>query len=58
VSIKTVAKFVVGVLLITINIPLVLKVRDIISFSWAKNIVGHFDGFIEGAEIFLTPKLS
>ncbi len=43
---------------ITINIPLILKVRDIIFFSRAKDIMEHFAGFFEGAETFLTPKLS
>ncbi len=26
-------------------------------FSRAKHIMGHFEGFFEGAETFLTPKL-
>jgi hypothetical protein len=43
---------------ITINVPLILKVRDIIFLSGAKHIMGHFAGFFEGAETFLTPKLS
>ncbi len=43
---------------ITINVPLILKVRDIIFFSRAKHIMGHFTGFFEGAKTFLTHKLS
>jgi hypothetical protein len=44
--------------ILTINVPLILKVWDIIFFSRAKHIMGHFAGFFEGAETFLTPKLS
>ena len=44
--------------IITINAPLILKMQDIIFFSRAKYIMGHFEGFFEGAETFLTPKLS
>jgi hypothetical protein len=40
------------------NVPLIWKVGDIIFFSWAKFIMGQFSGFFEGAETFLTPKLS
>jgi hypothetical protein len=43
--------------LLTINAPLILKVREIICFSRAKHIMGHFEGFFEGAETFLTLKL-
>jgi hypothetical protein len=43
---------------ITITVPLILKVRDIIFFSWAKHIMGHFAGFFKRAKTFLTPKLS
>ncbi len=43
---------------LTINAPLILKVRDIIFFSRVKHIMGHFPGFFEGAETFLTSKLS
>jgi hypothetical protein len=45
-------------LVLTINVPLILKVRDIIFFSRAKHIMGHFAGFFQGDETFLTPKLS
>jgi hypothetical protein len=39
---------------LTINVPLILKVRDIkFFFSWAKHIIGHFSGFFEGAGTFL-----
>jgi hypothetical protein len=44
--------------ILTINVPLILKVRDIISFSWAKHIMGHFAGFFEGAETLFILKLS
>ncbi len=43
---------------ITITVPLILEVRDIIFFSQAKHVMGHFAGFFKGAETFLTPKLS
>jgi hypothetical protein len=43
---------------ITINAPLILKVRDIIFFFAGKHIMGHFAGFFEGTENFLTSKLS
>ncbi len=43
---------------LTINVPLTLKVQDIIFFLRAKHIMGHFSGFFKGAETFLTPKLS
>ncbi len=41
-----------------INVPLILKVRDIIFFSRVKHIMGHFAGSFEGVKTFLTPKLS
>jgi hypothetical protein len=43
---------------LTINVPLIWKVREIIFFLRAKLIMGQFKGFFEGAETFLTPKLS
>ncbi len=43
---------------ITINAPLILKMRDIIFFLRANYIIGHFKGYFEGAKTFLTPKLS
>ena len=43
---------------ITINVPLFLKVRAVIFFMRANHIIGLFEGFFEGAETFLTPKLS
>jgi hypothetical protein len=43
---------------LTINAPLILKDRDVIFFLRAKHIMGQFAGFFEGAETFLTPKLS
>jgi hypothetical protein len=38
------------------NVPLILKVLEIIFLSGAKQIMGHFLGFFEGASTFLTPK--
>jgi hypothetical protein len=38
---------------ITINILLILKVREIIFFVWAKHIIGHFEGFSERERPFL-----
>jgi hypothetical protein len=44
--------------ILTINAPLILKMRDIIFFLQANYIMGHFKGYFEGAKTFLTPKLS
>ncbi len=43
---------------LTINVPLIWKVREIIFFLREKLLMGQFEGFFEGAETFLTPKLS
>ncbi len=43
---------------LTINAPMILKMRDIIFFLRANYIMGHFKGYFEGAKTFLTPKLS
>jgi hypothetical protein len=43
---------------VTINVPLILKMRDIIFFLRANYFVDHFKGYFEGAKTFLTPKLS
>jgi hypothetical protein len=43
---------------LTINAPLILKMRDFIFFWQANYIMGHFKGYFEGAKTFLTPKLS
>ena len=40
---------------LTINAPLILKMRDIIFFLRANYIMGHFKGYFEGAKTFLTP---
>jgi hypothetical protein len=40
--------------ILTINVPLILKVREVIFFSRAKRIMEHFGG----AETFITPKFS
>ena len=46
-------------LVLTINAPLILKMRDIIFvLFWANYIMGHFSGYFEGASTFFTPKLS
>jgi hypothetical protein len=47
-----------GMCVITINAPLILKMRDIIYFLRANYIMGYFKGYFEGAKTFLTPKLS
>jgi hypothetical protein len=38
-------------------VPLILKVLDIIFWSGAKNIMGHFAGFFEGLDLF-DPKIA
>ncbi len=38
---------------LTINAPLILKMRDIIFFLRANYIMGHFKGYFEGAKTFL-----
>jgi hypothetical protein len=40
------------------NAPLILKFRDIIFFTWANYIMGHFSGYFEGASTFLTLKIA
>jgi hypothetical protein len=39
------------------NVPLILKVEEIISFSGEKHIMGHFLGVFKGGSTFLMPKL-
>jgi hypothetical protein len=39
------------------NVPLILKVCDVIFCMLAKHVIGHFLGFFEGASTFFTPKL-
>ncbi len=41
-------------LIITINVPLFKKLRDIIFFC-GTNFMSHFKGHFEGAKTFLTP---
>ncbi len=41
--------------LITINVPLFKKLRDIIFFLRDNNFLSHFEGHFEGAKTFLTP---
>ena len=40
---------------ITIYALLILKVRDIIFFMWAKHIIGPFEGFFEELKTFWAP---
>ncbi len=40
---------------ITINVPLFKKLRDIIFFWWENHFMSHFEGHFEGAKTFLTP---
>jgi hypothetical protein len=40
------------------NVPLILKSAGDFFFLWVEHIMGHFEGFFEGPETFLTPKLS
>ncbi len=44
-----------GVGIITINVPLFKKLRDIIFFWWDNHFMSHFEGHFEGAKTFLTP---
>jgi hypothetical protein len=48
-------KFIVICISLTINAPLILKMRDI--FFFAGKLMGHFKGYFEGAKTFLTPKI-
>jgi hypothetical protein len=41
--------------IITINVPLFKKLRDIIFFWWENHFMSHFEGHFEGAKTFLTP---
>ncbi len=41
--------------LLTINVPLFKKLRDIIFFWWDNHFMSHFEGHFEGAKTFLTP---
>jgi len=44
-------------LVLTINAPLILKMRDIIFvLFWANYIMGHFSGYFEEASTFLPTK--
>ncbi len=44
-------------MLLTINAPLIMNMREIIFFLRANYIMGHFKGYFEGAKTFLTPIL-
>jgi hypothetical protein len=41
--------------IITINVPLFKKLRDIIVFLRDNNFLSHSEGHFEGAKTFLTP---
>ncbi len=41
--------------IITINVPLFKKLRDIIFFWWDNHFMSHLEGHFEGAKTFLTP---
>ncbi len=41
--------------ILTINVPLFKKLRDIILFWWDNHFMSHFEGHFEGAKTFLTP---
>ncbi len=41
--------------LITINVPLFKKLRDIFFFLRDNNFLSRFEGHFEGANTFLTP---
>ncbi len=43
--------------LITINVPLFKKLRDIIFLGGESHFMSHFEGHFEGAKTFLTPAL-
>ncbi len=45
-------------ILITINVPLFKKLRDIIFFLRDNNFLSHFEGHFEGAKTFLTPEIA
>ncbi len=40
---------------LTINVPLFKKLRDIIFFGGENHFMSHFEGHFEGAKTFLTP---
>ena len=45
--------------LFPINVPLILKVREVILLCWKDIcIIGHFEGFFEELQTFLMSKLS
>jgi hypothetical protein len=38
------------------NVPLILKIWEIIFSFWANYFIGHLSGYFEGASTFLTPQ--
>ena len=51
-------KIIISPCILTINVPLILKMRAIIFFLQANYFMDHFKGHFEGTKTFLTPKLS
>jgi hypothetical protein len=43
------------VIILTINVPLFKKLRDIIFLGGENHFMSHFEGHFEGAKTFLTP---
>ncbi len=41
--------------ILTINVPLFKKLRDIIFLGGENHFMSHFEGHFEGAKTFLTP---
>ncbi len=41
--------------ILTINVPLFKKLRDIIILGGENHFMSHFEGHFEGAKTFLTP---
>jgi hypothetical protein len=46
----------IRVRILTINVPLFKKLRDIIFFLRDNKVLSHFEGHFEGAKTFLTPQ--
>jgi hypothetical protein len=42
--------------IVTLHVPLILKMQDIILFLRANYFMGHFKEYFERDKIFLTPK--
>jgi hypothetical protein len=48
-------KGLIWICILTINVPLFKKLRDIIFFLRDSHFMSHFKGHFEGAKTFLTP---